>query len=66
MGGGLSAFSGPLLRSEARDCQDYLALATLISGQDISVRVRKFGETEARLISEPDSELRFHSGMPDF
>lgn len=62
----LSAFYVSLLRSEARHYQDYLALATLISGQDISARVRKFGETEARLISEPDSELRFHSGMPDF
>lgn len=62
----LAAFYVSLLRSEARHYQDYLALAALISPQDISARVRKIGETEARLISQPDRELRFHSGVPDF
>lgn len=39
-------------------------LATQISPEDISCRIRKIGETEARLINEPDNELRFHSGVP--
>ncbi|WP_034917173.1 MULTISPECIES: tRNA isopentenyl-2-thiomethyl-A-37 hydroxylase MiaE [Erwinia] len=60
----LAAFYLSLLRSEARHYQDYLALATEISATDISVRVRKIGETEAELIQMPDSELRFHSGVP--
>ncbi|RRZ96836.1 tRNA isopentenyl-2-thiomethyl-A-37 hydroxylase MiaE [Erwinia sp. 198] len=60
----LAAFYLSLLRSEARHYQDYLALAAEISATDITSRVRKIGETEAKLISEPDNELRFHSGMP--
>lgn len=62
----LAAFYVSLLRSEARHYQDYLALAAQISATDISHRVRKIGETEAKLIGEPDSELRFHSGVPDW
>ncbi|MEI2682356.1 tRNA isopentenyl-2-thiomethyl-A-37 hydroxylase MiaE [Erwinia aphidicola] len=60
----LAAFYVSLLRSEARHYQDYLALAALISPTDITARVQKMGEVEARLISEPDSQLRFHSGVP--
>ncbi len=60
----LAAFYVSLLRSEARHYQDYLALAAQISAIDITHRVRKIGETEARLITEPDGELRFHSGIP--
>jgi len=62
----LAAFYVSLLRSEARHYQDYLALAALIAQQDIGARVRAIGEAEARLISEPDAELRFHSGIPAF
>jgi tRNA-(ms[2]io[6]A)-hydroxylase len=61
----LQKFYLSLLRSEARHYQDYLALAERIAGGDISDRVRFFGEAEAALISSPDSELRFHSGVPD-
>lgn len=60
----LAAFYLSLLRSEARHYQDYLALAAEISATDITHRVRKIGETEAKLICEPDAELRFHSGAP--
>ncbi|MEI2265422.1 tRNA isopentenyl-2-thiomethyl-A-37 hydroxylase MiaE [Erwinia sp. CGal63] len=60
----LAAFYLSLLRSEARHYQDYLALAAAISPTDIASRVRKIGETEAKLINEPDNELRFHSGVP--
>ncbi|OON39155.1 tRNA-(ms[2]io[6]A)-hydroxylase [Izhakiella australiensis] len=62
----LSTFYISLLRSEARHYQDYLALAQQISPVDIGLRVAKIGQTEARLISEPDDELRFHSGVPAF
>ncbi|MNC12660.1 tRNA-(MS[2]IO[6]A)-hydroxylase (MiaE) [compost metagenome] len=60
----LQKFYLSLLRSEARHYQDYLALAEQIAGRDISDRVRFFGEVEAALISSPDSEFRFHSGVP--
>ncbi len=60
----LRAFYLSLLRSEARHYQDYLALAQAISDEDITPRVRHFGEVEADLILSPDSEFRFHSGVP--
>ncbi|MCX0499236.1 tRNA isopentenyl-2-thiomethyl-A-37 hydroxylase MiaE [Erwinia billingiae] len=62
----LASFYVSLLRSEARHYQDYLALAAEISKTDITARVQIIGETEAKLIQEPDSQLRFHSGLPDF
>ncbi len=40
------------------------ALAQQISAEDISARVRYFGEVEADLILSPDREFRFHSGVP--
>ncbi|TLU64208.1 tRNA isopentenyl-2-thiomethyl-A-37 hydroxylase MiaE [Thalassotalea litorea] len=60
----LHKFYISLLRSEARHYQDYLKLAEQVAGHDISERVRYFGEVEATLISAPDDELRFHSGVP--
>lgn len=60
----LQKFYLSLLRSEARHYQDYLALAQQVSGEDISDRVRYFGEVEAALILSPDPEFRFHSGVP--
>ena len=60
----LQAFYLSLLRSEARHYQDYLTLAQSISADDITPRVRHFGEVEAALITTPDSEFRFHSGVP--
>ncbi|TWD44009.1 tRNA-(ms[2]io[6]A)-hydroxylase [Pantoea sp. SJZ147] len=62
----LEKFYISLLRSEARHYQDYLTLAAQISPKDITARVRAIGEAEAKLIAEPDKELRFHSGVPDF
>ena len=53
-----------LLRSEARHYQDYLALAEQIAEQDISARVAHFAKVEAALINTPDTEFRFHSGVP--
>jgi len=60
----LQRFYLSLLRSEARHYEDYLTLAQAISPQDITPRVRFFGEVEAALIATPDSEFRFHSGVP--
>ena len=60
----LQAFYLSLLRSEARHYQDYLALAQQVSTDDISSRVQFFGEVEAALITSPDDEFRFHSGVP--
>ncbi len=62
----LEKFYISLLRSEARHYQDYLALAAQISPRDITPRVQAIGAAEARLIGEPDPELRFHSGVPAF
>ncbi|MGG6098692.1 tRNA isopentenyl-2-thiomethyl-A-37 hydroxylase MiaE [Pantoea allii] len=62
----LEKFYISLLRSEARHYQDYLTLAAQISPKDITARVRAIGEAEAKLIAEPDTELRFHSGVPAF
>lgn len=60
----LSKFYISLLRSEARHYQDYLELAEQVAGKDISERVKYFGEVEAELISTPDSDFKFHSGVP--
>ncbi|MDU5501248.1 MAG: tRNA isopentenyl-2-thiomethyl-A-37 hydroxylase MiaE [Enterobacter sp.] len=60
----LQKFYLSLLRSEARHYQDYLTLARQVSDDDISPRIKLFGEIEATLISTPDNEFRFHSGVP--
>lgn len=59
----LGDFYISLLRSEARHYQDYLTLAEEVSGGNISERVKFFGEIEAELISTPDSDFKFHSGV---
>ena len=64
----ISKFYVSLLRSEARHYQDYLALARLIAEQAgtpqqaVDDRIEYFGKLEAQLISEGDTEFRFHSG----
>ncbi|MDF2152512.1 tRNA isopentenyl-2-thiomethyl-A-37 hydroxylase MiaE [Vibrio sp. CAU 1672] len=60
----IARFYISLLRSEARHYQDYLLLAEQIAGQDISERVAYFGRVEAELISTPDNDFKFHSGIP--
>jgi tRNA-(ms[2]io[6]A)-hydroxylase len=60
----LGDFYVSLLRSEARHYQDYLTLAEEIAGQDISERIAHFGKVEAELISSPDEDFKFHSGVP--
>lgn len=60
----IARFYISLLRSEARHYQDYLTLAEQIAGKDISERIAYFGRIEAALISSPDQEFKFHSGVP--
>lgn len=53
-----------LLKSESRHFEDYLALAQTLSEDNIDERVAVFKAVESDLILSPDSELRFHSGVP--
>ena len=53
-----------LLKSESRHFEDYLRLAELYAGEDISARVAEFAALERELIETPDTEFRFHSGVP--
>lgn len=53
-----------LLKSESRHFEDYLALAQSLSDERIDERVALFRDVESELISSPDTELRFHSGVP--
>lgn len=58
----LADFYNGLLKSEARHYQDYLTLAEKANGGPVEERVAEFLAIEKRLIEEPDSEFRFHSG----
>ena len=63
----LGRFYGGLLASEARHFEHYIAFARTECGvdeDDIDVRLAELKALEARLISEPDEEFRFHSGTP--
>ena len=56
---------GQLVDSEARHFMDYLTLAEDYAEEDISERVALFLARDAELISEPDAQFRFHSGVPN-
>ena len=61
----LGEFYQSLLKSEARHFEDYLRLANIAAGaDDIDERIAIFSALECDLIEEPDSEFRFHSGVP--
>jgi tRNA-(ms[2]io[6]A)-hydroxylase len=60
----LGAFYSSLLRSESRHYKDYLDLALEYSDGPIDDRIAHFIAADNNLISSPDSELRFHSGIP--
>lgn len=60
----LARFYRSLLKSEGRHYQDYLTLAQEYAGEPIEERVAFFREREQQLITSPDSEFRFHSGVP--
>ncbi len=57
-----------LVHSEARHFTDYLKLAEGIAAEfdeDITPRVALFLDLDAELVRAPDTEFRFHSGVPD-
>jgi len=61
----LGKFYFGLLKSEARHFTGYLKLAALYGdAEDIARRLPVIRETERALITEPDPEFRFHSGLP--
>ena len=63
----LSRFYAGLLASEARHFEHYLELARKevdVSDEDFDERLAELKALEARLISEPDHQFRFHSGVP--
>jgi tRNA-(ms[2]io[6]A)-hydroxylase len=63
----LARFYGGLLASESRHFEHYLEFArseTGVSLADLDVRLAELKLIEAQLITEPDSQFRFHSGPP--
>lgn len=60
----ISEYYGFLLKSEARHFEDYLTLAQLYAESDLIARLNFFRQHENQLIESPDTEFRFHSGVP--
>lgn len=64
----LAKFYRSLVKSEGRHYEDYLMLAHQASDEDndedIEARIAFFVAREAELISMPDTDFRFHSGVP--
>ena len=60
----LGRFYAGLLASEARHFQHYLELARGFAEDDLEARIADIRAVENRLATEPDQELRFHSGPP--
>lgn len=64
----LGKFYGGLLASEARHFEHYIAFAKSECGVDeaeVDARLEELKAIEAKLVSEPDAEFRFHSGVPE-
>ncbi|MEM6513450.1 MAG: tRNA-(ms[2]io[6]A)-hydroxylase [Pseudomonadota bacterium] len=65
--GDLARFYSGLLASESRHFEHYLAFAKSECGVAealVDARVDELLAIEAALIAEPDTQFRFHSGMP--
>lgn len=61
----LGKFYGGLLKSEARHYQGYLKLAYQYGDEaDVTSTVERVRAAECELIESPDTEFRFHSGVP--
>ena len=64
----LAKFYRYLLKSESRHFEDYLSLArTLVPDSErigIEDRIALFRDVERELIESPDTEIRFHGGVP--
>jgi tRNA-(ms[2]io[6]A)-hydroxylase len=62
----LGEFYRSLLKSESRHFLDYLALAeALVEPEEIAARLELIKRREQELIEAPDTEFRFHSGVPE-
>jgi tRNA-(ms[2]io[6]A)-hydroxylase len=64
---GLAEFYAGLLASEARHFEEYLRFAKSETGVDdaiIAERVAELKSIESALITDPDPQFRFHSGVP--
>jgi tRNA 2-(methylsulfanyl)-N6-isopentenyladenosine37 hydroxylase len=67
----LGRFYGGLLASEARHFEDYLllareaAIAGSIAEAEVEVRLGELLAVEAVLVTAPDPQFRFHSGLPE-
>ena len=63
----LEAFYTSLLASEARHFEHYIAFAKTecnVDAAEIDSRLTELKRLEAELISAPDAQFRFHSGVP--
>ena len=63
----LARFYGGLLASEARHFEHYLAFARSecgIADAEVDARLDELKALEASLVTEPDPQFRFHSGLP--
>lgn len=61
----LAQFYSGLLASEARHFKHYIELARAEGGdRDVDNRLDTLKAMEARLVTEPDTQFRFHSGPP--
>jgi tRNA-(ms[2]io[6]A)-hydroxylase len=64
----LAQFYASLAEAERRHATLYLELAESAAGgdgqEDLCARLEVLATFEARLVTEPDSEFRFHSGPP--
>ena len=63
----LGTFYAGLLASEARHFEHYIAFAKSecgVDAQEVDERLEELKAIEAKLISAPDPQFRFHSGKP--
>ena len=63
----LGKFYSGLLASEARHFEHYIAFARTecgVEADEIDARLDELKAIEAALISDPDPQFRFHSGLP--
>lgn len=61
----LGKFYFGLLKSEARHFQNYLKLAYQYGDErDVNQAIERVRAAEQELIESPDTEMRFHSGVP--
>lgn len=60
----LASYYCSLIKAEARHFEGYLYLAELYTDEPIAPRVAALLEAEQQLILSPDTQFRFHSGVP--